>query len=101
MATFEQDSCDRLQLFLGSVAVKRTDLYKTNLAVAFNGRDTYKDLLTVTATSEFLALELVFQKTPHRGFERFCIETLKFRSVNPASGTADIQKVGTEFVIHE
>ncbi|XP_065087464.1 uncharacterized protein LOC135709168 isoform X2 [Ochlerotatus camptorhynchus] len=92
VATVEQDSCDRLHLFLGSVEVKRTDLYKSNLAVAFNGRDTYKDLLTVTATSEFLAFELVFQKTPNRGFDRFCIETLKFRSVNLASCTTDIQK---------
>ncbi|XP_062552446.1 uncharacterized protein LOC134217653 [Armigeres subalbatus] len=82
VATTGQDSCPRLQLFVGLVEVKRTDLYSTNLEVGFNGRDTFKDLLTVTATSEFLMIELEFPKVPDCSFDRFCIESLKFRLVS-------------------
>ncbi|XP_029726147.1 uncharacterized protein LOC109621675 [Aedes albopictus] len=92
VATTGQDSCPRLQLFVGLVEVKRTDLYSTNLAAGFSGRDTFKDLLSVTATSQFLALEIAFQKVPIRGFDRFCLETLKFRSVNLGSAAVELHQ---------
>ncbi|XP_001664326.2 uncharacterized protein LOC5579864 [Aedes aegypti] len=92
VATTGQDSCPGLQLFVGLVEVKRTDLYSVDLAVVFNGRDTFKDLLAITATSEYLALELTFETVPKRGFHRFCIETLKFRLINHGCAAEELHQ---------
>ncbi|XP_058836809.1 uncharacterized protein LOC131693194 [Topomyia yanbarensis] len=88
VATLEADLCDRLQLYLGSVEVKRSDLYSENLAVTFKDqRSLFKDLLSITATSEFISIEVSFDQTPNRGLDRFFAETLKFQSINLTCST--------------
>ncbi|XP_058457812.1 uncharacterized protein LOC131434750 [Malaya genurostris] len=82
VATLEANICDRLQLYLGALEVKRSDLFSDRCAVSFkDSRSIFKDLLSLTATSEFVAIEVSFEKAPDRGLDRFFIEALKFQSV--------------------
>ncbi|XP_039442587.1 uncharacterized protein LOC120423015 [Culex pipiens pallens] len=82
VATVESDFCNPLQLYPGAVDVKRTDLFRTNSGVTFHDRHIFKDLLVVTATSEFIPLVVSFEQSPNRGLDRFCMEALNFKVLN-------------------
>uniref|UniRef100_A0A1Q3G226 Uncharacterized protein n=1 Tax=Culex tarsalis TaxID=7177 RepID=A0A1Q3G226_CULTA len=86
VATVESDFCNPLQLYLGAVEVKRTDLYGTSSGVTFHDRHIFQDLLVVTATSEFIPLVVRFEQSPNRGLDRFCIEVLNFKLQNLSNG---------------
>ncbi|XP_053687241.1 uncharacterized protein LOC128736778 [Sabethes cyaneus] len=97
VATVEKDLCNPLQLYIGNVEVTRKDLYSHSLAITFNDqRYLTNDLLAVTVTSEFLSLEITFQKSPSHGLDRFCREVLKFSPVNLPNAT-DLQELPNIF----
>ncbi|KAL9701941.1 hypothetical protein quinque_005382 [Culex quinquefasciatus] len=68
------------------VEIRRTDLFHTNSGVTFHDRHIFKDLLVVTATSEFIPLVVTFEQSPNRGLDRFCMEALNFKVLNLSNG---------------
>ncbi|XP_055601456.1 uncharacterized protein LOC129750522 [Uranotaenia lowii] len=79
----KSDGIQPLQLYLGTKEFKRSDLYDQKLLPTFqNTRELHQDLLTLTVTSEFLPLEITFDKIPDRGLDHFYHEKFGFRYVN-------------------
>ncbi|XP_055621370.1 uncharacterized protein LOC129765269 [Toxorhynchites rutilus septentrionalis] len=82
VANGEKNFCGRLQLYLGPVEIKRTNLYSRSTTIDFTGADIFKDLLVMTATSEHLCFEISFKKQPTTGIDRFFVDVLKFKLVD-------------------
>uniref|UniRef100_A0A182FE56 Uncharacterized protein n=1 Tax=Anopheles albimanus TaxID=7167 RepID=A0A182FE56_ANOAL len=82
VATIENE-CVELQLNVGPLTISRTQLYSTALSVQlFSEGETYRDLLTITCTSEQLAIEISY-KSEHIGvgLKDFFVGRLGFAEV--------------------
>ncbi|ETN66187.1 hypothetical protein AND_002030 [Anopheles darlingi] len=82
VATIEKE-CVELQLNVGPLTIPRTQLYSTALSIQlFSEGETYRDLLTITCTSEQLAIEISY-KSAHVGIglKDFFVGRLGFAEV--------------------
>ncbi|KAG4071691.1 hypothetical protein HA402_011845 [Bradysia odoriphaga] len=88
----DEGRVENLQNFVGKISINGDIFHDAKFLVSFERDNSYKDLLAVTSTSEFVFIKLVFIETATKeSFYDFLLNQLEFRkrSESPEDHTKD------------